>query len=124
MNSAKMGHKHACLWLAVMGLIGAASVHAADMKKLQAQSLGVTPGNQLAAKLGLTADNSFVAQGAARTVRGTQVVRMQQYYKGVPVYGVIECAPATRGGLETRGSSAAQHGVGCLPSCQGSATAG
>jgi len=87
MNSAKMGHKRACLWLAVMGLIGATSVHAADMKKLQAQSLGVTPGNQLAAKLGLSADNSFVAQGAAKTVRGTQVVRMQQYYKGVPVYG-------------------------------------
>jgi len=87
MNSAKMGQKRACLWLAVMGLIGVTSVHAADMQKLQAQNLGATPGNQLAAKLGLSADNSFVAHGAARTVRGTQMVRMQQYYKGVPVYG-------------------------------------
>ena len=87
MNSAKMGQKRACLWLAVMGLIGVTSVHAADMKHLQAQSLGVTPGNQLAAKLGLSADNTFVASSAVKTVQGTQKVRMQQYYKGVPVYG-------------------------------------
>ena len=53
MNSAKMGQKRACLWLAVMGLIGVTSVHAADMKHLQAQSLGAAPGNQLAAKLTL-----------------------------------------------------------------------
>lgn len=87
MKSAKMGHQRACLWLAVMGMIGVTSVHAAEMKHLNAQSLGATPNNQLAAKLGLSADNTFVARQASRTVRGTQVVRMQQYYKGVPVYG-------------------------------------
>ncbi|MFC4761895.1 M4 family metallopeptidase [Dyella koreensis] len=87
MNSAKIGYKHARVWLALVGLIGVTAAHAADVQKLRAQSLGVTPSNQLAARLGLSADNSFVARQATKTVRGTQVVRMQQYYKGVPVYG-------------------------------------
>lgn len=87
MNSAKIGYKHASVWLALIGLVGVTTAHAADVQKLRAQNLGATPSNQLAARLGLSADNSFVARQATKTVRGTQVVRMQQYYKGVPVYG-------------------------------------
>ncbi|WNL44310.1 M4 family metallopeptidase [Dyella sp. BiH032] len=87
MKNAKTGHKHAGLWLALVGMIGVTAAHAAEVKNLRAQSLGAAPSSQLAARLGLSADNSFVARQAVKTVRGTQVVRMQQYYKGVPVYG-------------------------------------
>ncbi|SFS13552.1 pseudolysin [Dyella sp. OK004] len=87
MNSAKNGYKRASVWLALMGLAGVTATHAADVQHLRAQNLGATPSNQLAARLGLSADNSFVPRQAAKTARGTQVVRMQQYYKGVPVYG-------------------------------------
>ena len=87
MKNAKTGHKHAGLWLALVGMIGVTAAHAAEVKQLQAQNLGAAPSSQLAARLGLSADNSFVARQAMKTVRGTQVVRMQQYYKGVPVYG-------------------------------------
>ena len=87
MKNAKTGHKHAGLWLALVGMIGVTAAHAAEVKNLRAQSLGAAPSSQLAARLGLSADNSFVARQSIKTVRGTQVVRMQQYYKGVPVYG-------------------------------------
>lgn len=87
MKNAKTGHKHAGLWLALVGMIGVTAAHAAEVKQLQAQNLGAAPSSQLAARLGLSADNSFVARQAMKTVRGTQVVRMQQYFKGVPVYG-------------------------------------
>ncbi len=87
MKNAKTGHKHAGLWLALVGMIGVTAAHAAEVKNLRAQNLGAAPSSQLAARLGLSADNSFVAGQAMKTVRGTQVVRMQQYYQGVPVYG-------------------------------------
>ncbi|WP_448098509.1 M4 family metallopeptidase [Luteibacter yeojuensis] len=68
--------------------IAATSVATAGTEQaLRAQNLGAVPVNQLAAKLGLSADNSFVARNALPTVKGTQTVRMQQTFKGVPVYG-------------------------------------
>ncbi|WP_426285320.1 M4 family metallopeptidase [Luteibacter sp. E-22] len=68
--------------------IAATSVATAGTEQaLRAQNLGAVPANQLAAKLGLSADNSFVARNALPTVKGTQTVRMQQTFKGVPVYG-------------------------------------
>ncbi|MEZ2419632.1 M4 family metallopeptidase [Luteibacter sp. RCC_6_2] len=68
--------------------IAATSVATAGTEQaLRAQNLGAVPANQLAAKLGLSADNAFVARNALPTVKGTQTVRMQQTFKGVPVYG-------------------------------------
>ncbi|MDQ0010127.1 pseudolysin/vibriolysin [Luteibacter jiangsuensis] len=68
--------------------IAATSVATAGTEQtLRAQNLGAVPANQLATKLGLSADNSFVARNALPTVKGTQTVRMQQTFKGVPVYG-------------------------------------
>ncbi|MGF6712008.1 vibriolysin [Luteibacter sp. W1I16] len=68
--------------------IAATSVATAGTEQaLRAQNLGAVPANQLAAKLGLSADNAFVARTALPTVKGTQTVRMQQTFKGVPVYG-------------------------------------
>ncbi|SEO85496.1 pseudolysin [Luteibacter sp. UNC138MFCol5.1] len=74
--------------LAASLAIAATSVATAGTEQaLHAQSLGAVPASQLAVKLGLTSDNAFVAKTALPTVRGTQTVRMQQTFKGVPVYG-------------------------------------
>ncbi len=74
--------------LAASLAIAASSVAMAGTEQaLRAQSLGAVPASQLATKLGLSADNAFVAKNALPTVRGTQTVRMQQTFKGVPVYG-------------------------------------
>ncbi|QWT18453.1 M4 family metallopeptidase [Bacillus sp. NP157] len=72
---------------AAVGIAATSVASAATEQALRAQSLGAVPANQLATKLGLTADNAFVAKAALPTVKGTQTVRMQQTFKGVPVYG-------------------------------------
>lgn len=74
--------------LAASLAIAATSVAMAGTEQsLQARSLGAVPASQLAVKLGLSSDNAFVAKNALPTVKGTQTVRMQQTFKGVPVYG-------------------------------------
>ena len=74
--------------LAASLAIAASSVAMAGTEQaLRAQNLGAVPASQLATKLGLSADNAFVARNALPTVKGTQTVRMQQTFKGVPVYG-------------------------------------
>ncbi|URL59372.1 M4 family metallopeptidase [Luteibacter flocculans] len=74
--------------LAASLAIAASSVAMAGTEQaLRAQNLGAVPASQLATKLGLSADNAFVAKNALPTVKGTQTVRMQQTFKGVPVYG-------------------------------------
>ncbi|SEM91021.1 pseudolysin [Luteibacter sp. UNCMF331Sha3.1] len=80
---------HVRLKLLVASLaIAATSVAMAGAEQsLQARSLGAVPASQLAVKLGLSSDNAFVAKNALPTVKGTQTVRMQQTFKGVPVYG-------------------------------------
>lgn len=80
---------HVCLKLlaASLGIAVTSVASAATEQALRAQSLGAVPANQLAVKLGLSSDNAFVAKNALPTVSGTQTVRMQQTFKGVPVYG-------------------------------------
>src|ERR1700754_826771 len=80
-------HVRLKLLAAALGIAATSIAVAGTEKALHAQSLGAVPASQLAVKLGLSADNAFVAQNALPTVRGTQTVRMQQTYKGVPVYG-------------------------------------
>ncbi|MBB3225510.1 pseudolysin/vibriolysin [Luteibacter sp. Sphag1AF] len=80
-------HVRLKLLVAALGLTATTIATAATEQHLQAQSLGVTPTNQLVTRLGLSADNAFVAKAALPTVRGTQTVRMQQTFKGVPVFG-------------------------------------
>jgi len=75
------------LLAASLAIVAASTAGAATQQALRAQSLGSTPVAQLAVRLGLSADNGFVAQSAAPTVRGTTTVRMQQTFKGVPVFG-------------------------------------
>lgn len=75
------------LLVASLAIAATSMATAGTEQALRAQNLGAVPANQLAAKLGLSADNSFVARNALPTVKGTQTVRMQQTFKGVPVYG-------------------------------------
>lgn len=80
-------HVRLKLLVASLAIAGTSIASAASEQALQAQSLGAAPVSQLAAKLGLSSDNGFVAKASAPTVRGTQTVRMQQTFKGVPVFG-------------------------------------
>jgi len=80
-------HVRLKLLVASLGIAATSVASAATEQALRAQSLGAVPANQLAARLGLSADNGFVAKAALPTVKGTQTVRMQQTFKGVPVYG-------------------------------------
>ncbi|TCV91282.1 vibriolysin [Luteibacter rhizovicinus] len=80
-------HVRLKLLVAALGVTAATVASAATEQHLQAQSLGVAPTNQLVARLGLSADNAFVAKNSLPTARGTQTVRMQQTFKGVPVFG-------------------------------------
>ncbi|MET0255282.1 MAG: M4 family metallopeptidase [Luteibacter sp.] len=75
------------LLVASLGIAATSVASAATEQALRAQNLGAVPASQLATKLGLSADNGFVAKNALPTVKGTQTVRMQQTFKGVPVYG-------------------------------------
>ena len=74
------------LLVAAMGL-AAVSAQASETHQLRAQQLGAAPASALAAKLGLDAQSTLVAQNSAALGNGTTVVRQQQMYQGVPVYG-------------------------------------
>lgn len=80
-------HVRRKLLAASLAIAATSAATAGTEQALHAQSLGAVPASQLAVKLGLTPDNAFVAKTALPTVRGTQTVRMQQTFKGVPVYG-------------------------------------
>jgi pseudolysin/vibriolysin len=80
-------HVRLKLLVASLGIAATSVASAATEQALRAQSLGAVPASQLATKLGLSADNAFVAKNALPTVKGTQTVRMQQTFKGVPVFG-------------------------------------
>lgn len=80
-------HVRLKLLVASLGIAATSMASAATEQALRSQNLGATPANQLAVKLGLSADNAFVAKTALPTAHGTQTVRMQQTFKGVPVFG-------------------------------------
>ncbi|HEY4292314.1 M4 family metallopeptidase [Luteibacter sp.] len=80
-------HVRLKLLAASLAIVAASTAGAATQQALRAQNLGATPTPQLASRLGLTADYGFVAKTSAATVRGTTTVRLQQTFKGVPVFG-------------------------------------
>jgi vibriolysin len=80
-------HVRLKLLAASLAIVAASTAGAATQQALRAQNLGATPTPQLATRLGLTADYGFVAKGSAATVHGTSTVRLQQTYKGVPIFG-------------------------------------
>ncbi|WP_113063542.1 M4 family metallopeptidase [Oleiagrimonas sp. MCCC 1A03011] len=73
--------------VAAMGLAAFSTANAATTEHLHARTLGVTPASQLAHTLGLGNGMSFKARFSRPTRHGTDTVRMQQMYNGVPVYG-------------------------------------
>ena len=75
------------LIVATLGMVAASTAAAATTQTLQAQNLGSQPVTTLASRLKLGQDMTLVAKGSAPLANGARVVRQQQFYRGVPVYG-------------------------------------
>ena len=73
--------------VAAIGMAAASTAMAANTQQVQRQSLVATPASQLAGELGLGANMALKARSSAATPGNTRTVRMQQTYRGVPVYG-------------------------------------
>ncbi|KZC40389.1 MULTISPECIES: M4 family metallopeptidase [Rhodanobacter] len=80
-------HYRLKLLVAAVGMAAASVATAANTKTLHAQNLGAVPVSSLAAQLNLGQNMSLAPRGAAAIANGHQVVRQQQMYRGVPVYG-------------------------------------
>src|SRR5574337_216957 len=80
-------HYRLKLLVAAIGMATASVATAANTKTLRAQNLGAVPVSSLAAQLNLGQNMSLAPRAAAAIANGHQVVRQQQMYRGVPVYG-------------------------------------
>ncbi len=69
------------------GLLAATSASAADTEHLYRQSMQHLSSKTLSRQLQLDSGAMMQARFVAPTVRGTKTVRLQQTWKGVPVYG-------------------------------------
>ncbi|HEY8683953.1 MAG TPA: pre-peptidase C-terminal domain-containing protein [Rhodanobacter sp.] len=75
------------LLVAAIGMVTASVATAATTQSLHAQNLGAVPVNTLAAHLNLGPDMSLVPRSSVALAGGQKVVRQQQLFRGVPVYG-------------------------------------
>ncbi|HET6804031.1 MAG TPA: M4 family metallopeptidase [Frateuria sp.] len=75
------------LLVAAIGMACASTAMAANGEHVNVQNLGAVPAGSLAARLNLGANMSLSARSTAHLPNGRQVVRQQQMYRGVPVYG-------------------------------------
>lgn len=75
------------LLVAAIGMVAASAATAATTKHLHQQNLGAVPANSLATQLNLGQDMSLVARSSVAISGGHHVVRQQQMFRGVPVYG-------------------------------------
>jgi pseudolysin/vibriolysin len=73
--------------VAAIGMATASVATAATTHSLRAQNLGAVPAASLSAHLGLGANSALVARSSVNVANGHHVVRHQQMYRGVPVYG-------------------------------------
>ncbi|MGA0585946.1 M4 family metallopeptidase [Dyella sp. KRB-257] len=73
--------------VAAIGMASASVATAATTHSVHAQNLGAVPAASLAAHLGLGANSALVARSSVAVANGRHVVRQQQMYRGVPVYG-------------------------------------
>ncbi|MDE2247643.1 MAG: M4 family metallopeptidase [Xanthomonadaceae bacterium] len=80
-------HLRLKLLVAAIGMATAAVATAANTRTLRAQSLGAVPANALATHLNLGQHMSLAPRGSAAISGGRRVVRQQQMFRGVPVYG-------------------------------------
>ena len=84
-RSSHMNHMK--VLVAAMGMAAVSTAMAANTQQVHRQSLVATPTAQLANELGLGAGMALKARSSAVTRGNTRTVRMQQTYRGVPVYG-------------------------------------
>ena len=75
------------LLVAAIGMATATAATAANTKALHAQNLGAVPVASLASRLNLGQDMTLVPHAAVALAGQHRVVRQQQMYQGVPVYG-------------------------------------
>jgi Zn-dependent metalloprotease len=80
-------HYRLNLLVAAIGMATASVATAATTKTLHAQNLGAVPASSLAVRLNLGQDMSLTALSSVAIANGHKVVRQQQLYRGVPVYG-------------------------------------
>lgn len=75
------------LSLLAIGMLAVAPAMAASTQQLYRQPLHNANTNSLTSSLGVGSQSAFKASYSAPTKRGTRTTRMQQLYRGVPVYG-------------------------------------
>lgn len=75
------------LLVAAIGMATASVATAANTQTLHAQNLGAVPASSLAAHLNLGQNMSLAARSSVALAGGHKVVRQQQMFHGVPVYG-------------------------------------
>ncbi len=75
------------LLVAAIGIATASAATAATTQTLHAQNLGAVPASSLAAHLNLGQNMSLVPSSSVAIAGGHHVVRQQQMFRGVPVYG-------------------------------------
>ena len=80
-------HYRLKLLVAAIGMATASVATAATTTTLHAQNLGAVPVSSLAAQLNLGQDMTLSPRSAVSIANGHQVVRQQQMFRGVPVYG-------------------------------------
>jgi Zn-dependent metalloprotease len=80
-------HYRLKLLVAAIGMATASVATAANTKTLHAQDLGAVPASSLAAHLNLGQNMSLVPRSSVAIPGGRKVVRQQQMFRGVPVYG-------------------------------------
>ncbi|ODV19881.1 MAG: peptidase [Rhodanobacter sp. SCN 68-63] len=73
--------------VAAIGMATASVATAATTHSLHAQNLGAVPAASLSTHFGLGANSALVARSSVAVANGRHVVRQQQMYRGVPVYG-------------------------------------
>lgn len=75
------------LLVATIGVATASVATAATTQTLHEQQFAAVPASALAAQLNLGQDMSLAARSSVAIAGGDQLVRQQQMYRGVPVYG-------------------------------------
>ncbi len=75
------------LLVAAIGMATASVATAATTKTLHEQQFAAVPASALAAQLNLGQDMSLAARSSVAIAGGHHVVRQQQMFRGVPVYG-------------------------------------
>jgi len=82
-----LNHFRLKLLVAAVGMAVVPVATAATNQSLHAQNLGAVPVNALAAQLNLGPDMSLAPGSSVGLANSLRVVRQQQLFRGVPVYG-------------------------------------